>query len=441
MTTLWFLIIGALLILMALASSMVKRLPLSTATLYLFIGVLLGPSGFGLIKLDPVRESSILELATEVAVIISLFSAGLKLRAPFSDMRWWLSGRLAVVAMLLTIALITLMGVFALGLSLGAALLLGAVLAPTDAVLAAAVQVENAGDRDRVRFSITGEAGLNDGITWPFVMLGMGLLGLHGLGDHGAAWFLKDVLWSSFVGVGAGWALGLMVGHAVLYLRRVHKEAVGLDEFLGLGLMALSYGTALLLEANGFLAVFAAGVALRRIEHRESGDKQPDTVVGTTKAGTADETAVHPEKAPAFMTQAVLSFNEQLERIGEVAVVLMIGGMLSVGYFTLEAVVVVPLLFFVIRPIAVHLSLVGSDTSTLQRNLMAWFGVRGIGSFYYLMYAVQHGLPSDIAHRLISLVLTVIAASIVVHGMSATPLMTLYSRLKLRRQNARIENK
>ena len=116
MTTLWFLIIGALLILMALASSVVKRLPLSTATLYLFIGVFLGPSGLGLIELDPVRESSILELATEVAVIISLFSAGLKLRAPFSDMRWWLSGRLAVVAMLLTIALITLVGVFALGL-------------------------------------------------------------------------------------------------------------------------------------------------------------------------------------------------------------------------------------------------------------------------------------------------------------------------------------
>jgi len=198
MTTSWFLIIGALLILMALAGSMVKRLPLSTATLYLFIGVLLGPSGFGLIQLDPVRESAILELATEVAVIISLFSAGLKLRAPFSDVRWWLSGRLAVVAMLLTIALITLVGVFALGLPLGAALLLGAVLAPTDAVLAAAVQVENAGDRDRVRFSITGEAGLNDGITWPFVMLGMGLLGLHGLGDHGVTWFFKDVLWRCF---------------------------------------------------------------------------------------------------------------------------------------------------------------------------------------------------------------------------------------------------
>ena len=205
--------------------------------------------------------------------------------------------------------------------------------------------------------------------------------------------------------------------------------------------MAFTYGTALLLEANGFLAVFAAGVALRRIEQTESKGQQPNIVVGATKAGTADETAVHPEKAPAFMTQAVLSFNEQLERIGEVGVVLLIGGMLSIGYFTLEAIIVVPLLFFVIRPIAVHLSLLRSDTTMLQRNLMAWFGVRGIGSFYYLMYAVQHGLDSELAHRLISLVLTVIAASIVVHGMSATPLMTLYNRLKLRRQNTRIENK
>jgi NhaP-type Na+/H+ or K+/H+ antiporter len=121
------------------------------------------------------------------------------------------------------------------------------------------------------------------------------------------------------------------------------------------------------------------------------------------------------------MAGAVLAFNEQLERIMEVGVVLLIGGMLSMGYLSQEAMVVAPLLFLFIRPVSVQLCLAGSDASPMDRNLMSWFGIRGIGSFYYLMYAIQHGLPSDLAHRLTALVITVVAISVVVHGISATP--------------------
>src|SRR5829696_1569403 len=272
--TLWFLIAGGLLIFMALAGSVLKRLPLSTAMVYLAVGLGLGPLGVGLLDLSIVRDAALIERVAEVAVLISLFSAGLKLRMPLSEGRWRLPGRLAFGAMAITVGLIALAGVIGLGLPLGAAVLLGGLLAPTDPVLAADVQVEHPGDRDRLRFSLTGEAALNDGSAGPFVMLGLGLLGLHELGDFGWRWLAIDLLWAVAGGLAIGWLLGMLVGRLVLYLRRTHKEAVGLDDFLGLGLIALSYAVALLLHTYGFLAVFAAGLALRKIEASSVGQEQ-----------------------------------------------------------------------------------------------------------------------------------------------------------------------
>lgn len=171
----------------------------------------------------------------------------------------------------------------------------------------------------------------------------------------------------------------------ILYLRREHKEAVGLDEFLALGLIALSYGVALLTHAYGFLAVFAAGLALRRIELQSTGEKASEEVMAITQAGEASELATNPENAPAYMAQVLLDFNESLGRIGEVGVVLLIGGMLSTPYLAPEALWFVPLLFLVIRPVSIWLGLIGSRTSSLQRYLIAWFGIRGIAAIYYVM--------------------------------------------------------
>ena len=159
-----------------------------------------------------------------------------------SDGRWLLPLRLAIVSMLVTVALIAGAGVAWLGLPLGAAILLGGILAPTDPVLASDVQVAEPTDRDRLRFALTGEAGLNDGTAFPFVLLGLGLLGLHDLGDSLWRWLAVDVLWGVGIGIGIGAALGTLVGRFVLYLRRTHKEAVGLDNFLALGLIGLTYG-------------------------------------------------------------------------------------------------------------------------------------------------------------------------------------------------------
>ena len=159
----WALVIGVLLVTMALAGSQLRRLPLSTGMLYLAAGAILGPAGFGLMAPDPLEQSALLERAAEVAVLISLFAIGLKLGLPLSDWRWRLAVRLATLSMIVTVGLVALVAHVALGLSLGAAVLLAAIVAPTDPVLASDVQVTATDDRDRLRFSLSAEGGLNDG--------------------------------------------------------------------------------------------------------------------------------------------------------------------------------------------------------------------------------------------------------------------------------------
>jgi len=430
----WSLIIGALLITMALSGTLLRRLPLSTAMLYLAAGFGLGPAGLALMSPDPLVYSVMLERSAEIAVLISLFAVGLKLGLPLSDKGWRLPVRLAIVSMTITVALIAAIGMAGLGLSLGAAILLGAILAPTDPVLASDVQVVEASDRDRLRFSLTGEGGLNDGAAFPFVMLGLGLLGLHDLGTGGWRWFAIDVLWAIVGGLVIGGALGTLVGRLVVYLRSRHKASVGLDEFLALGLIALAYGLAVLSHTYGFLAVLAAGVALQRVKERP-GDvsSSPLRETGIRSKQANEALATHSQTASAYMMQEVQGFNEQLERIAEVAIVLVVGGMLAYTYLHASAAWFVLVLFLVVRPVSVWVGLLGAPVSRDQRVLISWFGIRGIGSIYYLMYAINHGLPRSLADELISLTLTMVAASIVVHGISVTPLMTLYARRKARR--------
>ena len=425
---LWFIVVGLLLVAMALSDSVMRRLPLTTALLYLVVGIGLGPVGLGLIDLDPVDRAGLIERIAEVVVIVSLFAAGLKLRTPLSERRWVVPVALAFGSMTLTVGLITLAGWALLGLPLGAAVILGAVLAPTDPVLASDVQVDAPADQDRLRFSLTGEAGLNDGTAFPFVMLGLGLLGLHELGTGGWRWWAVDVVWAIAAGIGVGALLGTIVGRLVVYLRQVHKEALGLDDFLALGLITLSYGVALFIHAYGFLAVFAAGLAVRRIERSHTGEETPPPdVQAAAETEEAEEEATDPETAPAYMAQAVLGFSEQLERIGTVGVVLLVGGMLFPDNVASVVLWFAPLLFLVIRPLAVAPVMLTSHLTGLQRGLVSWFGIRGIGSVYYLAFAIAHGVPEPQARALMGITLGVVAASILFHGLSVTPLMRRYA--------------
>ncbi len=447
----WSAVVGLLLLVMALGDSLLARLPLSTSMLYLAVGVAVSPWWLGWTSLSAASHTKALEQLAEVVVLLSLFGSGLKMSTGLSDGRWLLPLRLAIVSMLVTVALIAGFGVLALGLPLGAAILLGGILAPTDPVLASDVQIAEPGDRDRLRFSLTGEAGLNDGTAFPLVLLGLGLLGLHDIGDGGWRWFAFDVLWAVTGGVTIGALLGTAVGQFVLYLRRTHKEAVGLDNFLALGLVGLAYGGASLANAYGFLAVFAAGVALRRLERRASSKAPVVRPADIEARGTArrqrsaeiaaeahanpdvshaEQVATDPKHAPAFMAHAVLAFNEQIERIGEVAAVVAVGMLLWAVEWRLASWGFVAALLLVIRPLSVAVGLFRSRTSASQRGLIGWFGIRGIGSLYYLMYAMNHGLSKTLAANLGALVFSSVVVSIVVHGVSVTPLMALYERRK-----------
>lgn len=435
------LIIGLLLIVMTMGSSYVSRLPLNAAMLYLGVGVAVGPLGLGLLRLDALENKVLLERLTEIAVLISLFTAGMKLELPLRDRRWRIPVQLATVSMIVTVVAVTALGVYGLGLSLGAAVLLGAILAPTDPVLASDVQVSNPGDRDRLRFGLTGEGGLNDGTAFPFVMLGLGLLGVHELGEAGWRWWTVDVLWSIAGGLGLGYLLGTLVGRAIIYLRMRHQEALRSDEFIALGLIALTYGAALLCHTYGFLAVFAAGLALRRID-----ESSPTTPVAhiepqdTDSGLSPDEQAAAGAEAPTNMMNAVQRFNSQLESFVEVAIVLAVGVLLATVKFETDVLWFVPVLFLLVRPLAVYGGLVGTQVSGSQRNLMSWFGIRGIGSLYYLLYAINHNIQPALAERLLSITLAVVVASIVVHGISVTPLMQHYEKRKAAKKQRRKES-
>ena len=438
---LWAIIIGCLLISMVLSGSLLKRLPLSTAMLYLAAGVALGPAGWELLRPNPLLHAQILEHLSEVAILISLFACGLKLGLPIKDRHWRLPLRLVFISMTVTVGLIALVGVYGLGLPLGAAILLGGILAPTDPVLAADVQVENAEDRDWLRFSLTGEGGLNDGAALPFVLLGLGLLGLHELGPFAWHWLVIEVLWAIPAGVLVGAVLGAMIGKLVVYLRSRHQESLGLDEFLALGLMALAYGLAVMVEANGFLAVLAAGMALQRVKGR-SIPAVPDRADAGPATPVIEADASNPAHVSAYMMQGVRGFNEQLERIAEVTVVLAVGAMLAFVPFDAAVLLFVAVLFLIVRPLSIWLGLLGTQTASDQRRLIGWFGIRGIGSVYYLMFAISHGLPSPLAEQFIGITLTVVTASVVLHGISVTPLMNLYARRKARfraRVNRRLQ--
>jgi NhaP-type Na+/H+ or K+/H+ antiporter len=416
----WLLLIGALLIWVSLSKSWLTRFLLSTAMFYLAVGYGLGPAGWAILAPDPLVYTLTLERVAEVAVLISLFSIGLKLSIPLKDRRWRLPICLALISMTITVLLTAVIGVAVLGLSLGAAVLLGAILAPTDPVLASRVQVQGTDDRDRLRFSLTGEGGLNDGAAFPFAMLGLGLLGLHDLGTLGWRWLAIDVLWALIGGLAIGAITGTAIGKLVTFLRHRYRADVGLDEFLALGLIALAYAFAVLSHTNGFLAVFAAALALQRMERRDN-----------TATLSPDEEVALPSRWVHEGSGA--GFIEQMERIAEMIVVLLVGAMLWYSQLHAKAIWLVLLLFLVARPLSVWFGILGAKVSKDQRLLISWFGIRGLGSIYYLMYAVNRGVPDTMAEELISLTLTVVTVSIVVHGISVTPLMKLYASRKARR--------
>jgi NhaP-type Na+/H+ or K+/H+ antiporter len=312
----------------------------------------------------------------------------------------------------ITVALVAVFAYFLLDLPLGAGVLLGAIVAPTDPVLATDVQIRHPGDRDLLRFTLTCEAGMNDGSAFPFVMLGLGLLGLHDLGHLGLHWLMVEVVWATLGALAIGVAAGMALSWLGWMLRREPYKHQLMDDFLGLGLIGVVYGLCVMVDAWGFLAVFFAAVALRQTELK---------LTKTTRPASEDEPL-------PTVSEGALVFKEHLERLSEVLLILLIGGTLFPNSWTWEAVGLALFLFAVVRPVSVLIGLMGTATPWRIRGLAGWFGVRGVGSLYYLMYAIQHDLPESLALRLIQLTLIVVTLSILLHGISVKPLMGMFWR-------------
>ncbi|MDL2357770.1 MAG: cation:proton antiporter, partial [Pseudomonadota bacterium] len=319
---------------------------------------------------------------------------------------------------------------YVLGLPLGAGVLLGAILAPTDPVLATDVQVRHAGDHDTLRFTLTSEAGMNDGSAFPFVMLGLGLLGAGDLGQFGWKWALVDVVWATLGAVAIGWAGGYALGRLGWFLRNQAPRHDVLDDLVALGLIGVVYGVSVMLHAWGFLAVFFAGVALRQTELLLAGahtNRRGLLVPDDPKADPANDQVPDPG-APLAVSAESLVFKEHLERLSELTLVLLLGGMLLLEDWNWRTWGTALFLFVVARPVSVMLGLAGSNTSMRVRLIIGWFGVRGIGSIYYLMYAINHGLPAHLRQDLIQITAIVVVLSILVHGTSVKPLMEKFWR-------------
>ncbi len=434
----WFLLVGGLLLVRALTAPMLQRLPVTPAIVYLAVGVLVGPTVLNLFHFNPLEQSALLEILTEIVVLISLFSAGVKMPVPFSFAHWRTPIMLASVSMAVSVGLVAAFAWYLLGLPLGAGVLLGAILAPTDPVLATDVQTRHPGDRDQLRFTLTCEAGMNDGSAFPFVMLGMGLLGLHELGDFGLRWALLDVFWATLAGGAIGIMSGTVLAHLGRKLRGNPPRHKLMDDFLGLGLIGVVYGLSELVNAWGFLAVFFAAVALRQTElklaHADSNNTDQQTLEPSQTDHEASEAEnATPDQSPEpTVSEGSLVFKEHLERLSELVLILLIGGTLFIDSWSLRAVGFALFLFMVARPVSVLAGLLGTHTSWPTRSMVGWFGVRGIGSLYYLMYAIQHGLPEDLALDLIQLTLIAVTLSILVHGTSVKPLMGLFLRHRKR---------
>jgi len=402
--TTWSLLTGAVLLIAALGKGPLKRIPVSLTFLYLLTGVAIGPWGLKLLDVNVFDDTKLVETLTEIAVVVSLLSAGLKLDPSWRHMLHT-PIPLATGTMLLTIAAVTAIGVCFLGLPLGAAILLGAIIAPTDPVLASEVQVKHHNDTDQLRYALTGEAGFNDGAAFPFVMLGLGILGLHEIGTYGWIWFAKDLLWATFAGLGFGWMCGWGISRVASWLNDKSDKPEVSEELLTLGMIGLSYGGALLIHSYGFLAVFASGVAMRFYADSEQEDKHSGDLM-----------------------KSVTMVNERVGQLMEVALVVLIGAMLANHWSIDTHWWVAIVLFFVLRPVAVAVGLSFGKLDLPRKTLIGFFGIRGIGSVYYLCYAIDHDFVSQNAELVAEVTFAVIACSLFIHTNAASVIMTFYCR-------------
>jgi sodium/hydrogen antiporter len=382
----------------AILPRLVANRPLSFPIVYVLLGIVVFGAPLGLTPPDPLEHGYVAERLTELGVIVSLMGAGLKIDRPLGWRAWRGTWVLLGVSMPLTVALAALLGWWAVGLAPAAAVLFGAVIAPTDPVLASDVQVGPPGEEreDEVRFTLTSEAGLNDGLAFPFTnaAVAMAVAGAHPRGWV-LEWLAVDVAYKIIVGIVAGVVIGRLLAGSVFGIGGSKGLGEYTEGFVALAATFLTYGVTELLNGYGFLAVFVGALMIRSYERSHS-------------------------------YHGVLhDFSEQTERLLTVGLLVLFGGAIAGGLFralSWEAVVVAFVVVLVVRPLLGLFPSGVEDLSGRERAAIAFFGIRGIGSFYYLAYALQRATFPN-AGEIWALTGLVVLISIVLHGIAASPVM------------------
>lgn len=372
--------------------------PLSLPLVYVGLGVVIFALPLGFEHPDPLQERDFTERLTEIGVIISLMGAGLKIDRKIGWTRWRTTWLLLGITMPLTIFLTALLGWWAVGLSPAAAMLLGASLAPTDPVLASDVQVgkPGEGDEDAVRLSLTSEAGLNDGLAFPFTNAAIAMA-INGAAPSGwlAEWLAVDVVYKTAAGIAIGVVAGHLLARLVFGYPADNKLAKSAEGLIALAATLIAYGIAEMAGSYGFLAVFVAAIAMRNYERDHEYHK-----------------VLH-------------DFAEEIERLLMIMLLALLGGAVWGGLLeplTWQMIAVGVTVVLVVRPLTGYVALLRCGIPRSERATISFFGIRGIGSLYYLSYGLTHAdFPQ--AGELWAIVGLVVLLSISIHGITVSPWM------------------
>ena len=403
---------GCATLLAALLPRLLRRAPISLPMVFLGAGGLAFAVFPSLPDPDPFGYPTITVHVTELCVIVSLMGAGLALNRPLGWRRWGTTWRLLAITMPLSMVAAGLLGWGVLGLGAAGALLVAAAVAPTDPVLATEVQVaEPVEEPDRVddeaRFALTSEAGLNDGLAFPFVYVAVAV-SVTGVAPNGwlVHWVAVDVGWRLGMGVvmglGTGWVLRRLFFGARSERIRLAEQAEG---FVALAATFLAYGLTELVRGYGFLAVFVCACTIR--------------------AGERSST----------YHRVLHRYVEQLERLLTVVIIVLLGGAATTGLLARTGwreVLVAVVFLVLVRPVTGLIGLVGGRTGPRERTVIAFFGVRGIGSLFYVAYGVQNGAFLGEQDSLWRIICLVVIGSILIHGLTATPVMSYLDRKRIR---------
>lgn len=363
----------------------------------IFVGLGIALFHFPIIDINlsnPQKYNEIILRVTEISVIISLMGTGLKIDKVLSFHNWKLTLIFLFGTMALGIMFTTFLGLaFSLGWPLS--LLLAASLSPTDPVLASDVQVGPPGEgkEDKVRFTLTTEAGLNDGLAFPFVNLAILLFLNNNISEHISLWVMDDLIYKLTIGVIVGYCCGKLFGHFLFKLPdKIKALDTDMDGFIVIAITLFSYSVTEMIHGYGFLAVFIASIFIRDYERKDR---------------------IH---------YIMHEFSDQNERMIMVTILILFGGFISHGlfnYLSWQDLTFCLLLIFLVRPLTGLISLGFSKISFFERFCISFFGIRGIGSFYYISYAISKidNLPIG---KIWAIVGFTVLLSIIIHGISVT---------------------